>query len=151
MLVRKGCVGFLAFVHDLSSVELSIRDIRTIREFPNFFFKELSGSSLDRDVEFGIEILSGTALVSIAPYRIAPKELMELKTFQVMPFSLTNAPTAFMDLMNRVFQLYLDQFIVLFINDILVYSKTKNYHDKIVVLQILREKNLYAKLSKCEF
>ena len=70
-----------------------------------------------------------------------------------MPFGLTNAPVAFMDLMNRVFQPYLDQFVVVFIDDILVYSKTEEKHDEHlrIVLQVLREKQLYAKFSKCEF
>ncbi|KAA3483485.1 RNA-directed DNA polymerase-like protein [Gossypium australe] len=72
--------------------------------------------------------------------------------FMVMPFGLTNAPAAFMD-MNRVFQPYLDHFVVVFIDDILVYSGSKEEHDSHlrVVLQILREKRLYAKFSKCEF
>ncbi|KAL5806334.1 hypothetical protein ACOSQ4_029067 [Xanthoceras sorbifolium] len=65
--------------------------------------------------------------------------------FVVMPFGLTNAPAAFMDLMNRVFRPYLDQFVVVFIDDILVYSQTAEDHDRHlrVVLQILREKQLY--------
>ncbi|MDN4191041.1 hypothetical protein DDA71_12030, partial [Bifidobacterium longum subsp. longum] len=73
--------------------------------------------------------------------------------FLVMPFGLTNAPAAFMDLMNRVFQPYLDQFVVVFIDDILVYSRNRNEHEEHlrVVLQILRERKLYAKFSKCEF
>ena len=73
--------------------------------------------------------------------------------FLVMPFGLTNAPTAFMDLMNRVFRPYLDQFVVVFINDILVSSRDKQEHEQHlkIVLQTLREKNLYAKLSKCDF
>ncbi|XP_040952743.1 uncharacterized protein [Gossypium hirsutum] len=73
--------------------------------------------------------------------------------FLVMPFGLTNAPAAFMDLMNRIFQPYLDQFVVVFIDDILVYSKSESEHDQHLrtVLQILREKQLYGKLSKCEF
>ena len=73
--------------------------------------------------------------------------------FLVMPFGLTNAPTTFMDLMNSVFHPYLDQFVIVFIDDILVYLKnTKEhaFHLKIV-LQTLTERQLYAKFSKCEF
>ena len=73
--------------------------------------------------------------------------------FLVMPFGLTNAPAAFMDLMNRVFHPHLDKFVVVFIDDILVYSKDAQEHEQHLrlVLQILREKQLFAKLSKCDF
>ena len=73
--------------------------------------------------------------------------------FLVIPFGLTNAPTAFMDLMNRVFHPYLDQVVVVFIDDIQVYSKDAQEHEQHlkIVLQILREKRLLAKLSKCDF
>ena len=69
--------------------------------------------------------------------------------FLVMPFGLTNAPTAFMDLMNRVFDPYLDQFVVVFIDDILVYSKDAQEHEHHlrIVLQTLRENQLFEKLS----
>ena len=70
-----------------------------------------------------------------------------------MPIGLTNAPTAFMDLMNRVFHPYLDQFVIMFINDILVYLKNveeRAFHLRIV-LQTLRERQLYAKFLNCEF
>ena len=69
-----------------------------------------------------------------------------------MPFGLTNAPTAFMDLMNHVFLLFLDQFVVLFIDDILVYSKDRENHDThlLVVLETLRNEQFYAKMSKCD-
>ena len=73
--------------------------------------------------------------------------------FLVMPFGLTNASTTFMDLMNRVFRPYVDQFIVVFIDNILVYSKDAHEHEQHlrIVLETLREKKLYAKLSKCDF
>ncbi|KAL2236318.1 UNVERIFIED_CONTAM: Retrovirus-related Pol polyprotein from transposon opus [Sesamum indicum] len=73
--------------------------------------------------------------------------------FLVMPFGLTNAPAAFMALMNRTFQEYLDHFVIVFIDDILVYSRDRDEHEQHlrIVLQILKEKELYAKLSKCEF
>ena len=73
--------------------------------------------------------------------------------FTVMPFGLTNAPAAFMDLMHRVFQPYLDQSVVVFMDDILIYSQSEwehEYHLKIV-LQLLRDHQMYTKFSKCEF
>ena len=73
--------------------------------------------------------------------------------FLVMPFGLTNAPAVFMDLTNRVFRPYLDQFVIVFIDDILVYSKShKEHEDHLrIVLETLRREKLFAKLSKCEF
>ena len=70
-----------------------------------------------------------------------------------MPFGLTNAPAAFMDLMNRVFKPYLDTFVIVFIDDILVYSQSEEEHAEHlrIVLQTLRDKQLYAKFNKCEF
>ena len=252
-LMRKGCEAYLALVSEAKTEDLTVETIRTVREFRDVFPEELSGLPPNREVEFGIDLLPGTAPVSIAPYRMAPKELVELKAqiqelldrgfirpsvspwgapvlfvkkkdgtmrmcidyrqlnkltiknkyplpriddlfdqlrgasvfskidlrsgyhqlrvkegdihktafrtryghyeFVVMPFGLTNAPAAFMDLMNRVFQPYLDRFVVVFIDDILVYSETEAKHDEHLrtVLQVLREKELYAKFSKCEF
>lgn len=73
--------------------------------------------------------------------------------FVVMPFGLTNAPAAFMDLMQRYFKPYLDQFVVIFIDDILIYSKSHEEHEKHLreALGVLRKNKLYAKLRKCEF
>ncbi|KAL0551238.1 hypothetical protein IC582_010324 [Cucumis melo] len=73
--------------------------------------------------------------------------------FIVISFGLTNAPAVFMDLMNRVFREFLDTFVIVFIDDILIYSKTEAEHEEHLrmVLQTLRDNKLYAKFSKCEF
>ncbi|KAA3483558.1 DNA/RNA polymerases superfamily protein [Gossypium australe] len=252
-MIRKGREALLVQIYALEAKESAVEKVRTVGEFPDVFPEELPGLPPDREVEFGIDLLPGTAPVSIAPYRMAPKELVELKAqiqelldrgfirpsispwgapvlfvkkkdgsmrmcidyrqlnkltiknkyplpriddlfdqlkgasvfskidlrsgyhqlkvkeadvhktafrtryghyeFLVMPFGLTNAPATFMDLMNRVFQQYLDQFVVVFIDDILVYSRTEEEHDRHlrIVLQVLRKEQLYAKFSKCEF
>ena len=96
-------------------------------------------------------------------HQVKIKESDELKTtfrtryghdeFLVVPFGLMNAPAAFMDIMNKVFHPYLDQFVIVFIEDILVYSKNAKEHafHLRIVLQTLRDRQLYAKFSKCVF
>nr|GEZ63525.1 putative reverse transcriptase domain-containing protein [Tanacetum cinerariifolium] len=70
-----------------------------------------------------------------------------------MPFGLTNTPAVFMDLMNRVCKSYLDKFVIVFIDDILIYSRNKEEHANHlrIILELLRKEKLYAKFSKCDF
>nr|GEU85693.1 reverse transcriptase domain-containing protein [Tanacetum cinerariifolium] len=77
----------------------------------------------------------------------------ELNNLTVMPFGLTNAPTVFIDLMNRVCKPYLDEFMIVFIDDILIYSKNKKEYEEHLkaILELLKKEELYAKFSKCEF
>ncbi|WVZ89773.1 hypothetical protein U9M48_036137 [Paspalum notatum var. saurae] len=231
-----------------------IKKILVVCDFPDVFLKELPGLSPDRDVEFKIDLVPGTAPVSRWPYRMAPDELKELKTqlqeqldkgfirpcsspwgcpslfvekndqggkrlcvdyrplnavmvknkypllhidilfdqlegarvfskidlrseyyqikireedvpktafstryglyeYLVMSFGLTNAPAFFMYMMNSVFMNELDKFVVIFIDDILIYSKNEKEHTEHlqIVLTRLREHKLYAKFSKCAF
>ncbi|KAA0042309.1 reverse transcriptase [Cucumis melo var. makuwa] len=252
-LLRKGCTAFLAHIVVVQREKLKPEDVPVVKEFLDVFPDDLSGLPPDREIEFTIELLPGTAPISQAPYRMAPSELKELKMqlqelvdkgyirpsvspwgalvlfvkkkdgtlrlcfdyrqlnkvtirnkyplpriddlfdqlrgaalfskidlrsgyhqlkvresdiaktafrtryghyeFRVMPFGLTNVPAVFMDLMNRIFHRYLDQFVIVFIDDILVYSVDRESHEEHlrIVLQTLREKQLYAKFSKCEF
>nr|GEX38987.1 hypothetical protein [Tanacetum cinerariifolium] len=119
-----------------------------------------------------IDLMPGTAFVARAPYRLTPSEMKELpdqlkeisdKGFKrlssspwgalVMPFGLTNALAVFIDLMNRVCKPYLDKFMIVFIDDILIYSWNKKEHKEHlkVILELLKKEELYAKFSKCEF
>nr|GFC87273.1 hypothetical protein [Tanacetum cinerariifolium] len=125
-----------------------------------------------RPVKFKIDLVPGAAPVARAPYRLAPAKMKELaeqlkelsdKGFirpssslwgaPVMPFGQTNAPVVFMDLMNRVSKPYLDKFVIIFIDDILIYSKDeKEYEEHLnAILELLKKEELYAKFSKCEF
>lgn len=73
--------------------------------------------------------------------------------FMVVPFGLKNAPATFMCLMNEIFKKHLDKIFIVFLDDILIYSKSEEEHEKhlIIALKVLRENHLYAKLSKCSF
>ncbi|GKV11068.1 hypothetical protein SLEP1_g22354 [Rubroshorea leprosula] len=103
-----------------------------------------------------IDLQSGYHQVKIKPDDV-PKTAFRTRyshyEFIVMPFGLTNAPAIFMDLMNRVFSKYLDQFVVVFLDDILVYSSSHALHEKHLrtVLKTLRRERLFAKFKKCEF
>src|SRR5580765_777218 len=227
--------------------------IMVVQEFEDVFPEDVPGLPPVREIEFEIDLIPGTGPVSVAPYRMAPAELVELKSqledlsskgfirpsvspwgapvllvkkkdgrsrlcvdyrqlnkvtiknryplpriddlmdqlkgaavfskidlrsgyhqirvkeediqktafrtryghyeYLVMPFGVTNAPAVFMDYMNRIFHPFLDRFVVVFIDDMLVYSKNEEEHREHLrqVLQILRAKKLYANAAKCEF
>jgi hypothetical protein len=233
--------------------EKPLENIKVVCEYPNVFPEELPGMPPDRDIEFSIELLPGTAPISKRPYRMDVKDIIELKKqieellekgfihpssspwgalvlfvskkdgsrrmcvdyrslnevtiknkyplpriedlfdqmkgakifskidlrsgyhqlkiraedvpktafttryglyeFLVKLFGLTNALAYFMNMMNKVFMEYLDQFVVVFIEDILVYSPNEEIHEDHLrlVLQKLRDNQLYAKFSKCDF
>lgn len=103
-----------------------------------------------------IDLLSGYHQLRVQEEDI-PKTAIQTQygncEFLVMSFGLTNAPSVFMDLLNRVFHEYLDSFVVVFIDDILVYSTNHVEHEVQlkIVMEKLREKKLFAKLTKCEF
>ena len=251
--LRKGYPAYLAYVIDAQITQTKLEDIPVVNEFPDVFPDDLIELPPNREVEFTIDLIPGTAPISIAPYRMAPSELKELKVrlqelldkgfvrpsvspwgapvlfvkkkdetlrlcidyrqlnkvtirnkyplpriddlfdqlqgvrvfskidlrlgyhqlkirdtyvprtafrtryrhyeLLVMPFGLTNAPAAFMDLMNRVFHPYLDRFVIVFIDDILVYSPSREeYAEHLrVILQTLKNKQLDAKFSECQF
>ncbi|GJR98590.1 putative reverse transcriptase domain-containing protein [Tanacetum coccineum] len=115
-------------------------------------FDQLQGSS----VYSKIDLRSGYHQLRVCDEDI-PKTAFRTRyghyEFQVMPFGLTNAPAVFMDLMNRVCRPYLDKFVIVFIDDILIYSKTKEEHDAHLrlILELLKKEELYAKFSKCDF
>ncbi|GJQ99615.1 putative reverse transcriptase domain-containing protein [Tanacetum coccineum] len=115
-------------------------------------FDQLQGSS----VYSKIDLRSGYHQLRVREEDI-PKTAFRTRyghyEFQVMPFGLTNAPAVFMDLMNRVCKPYLDKFVIVFIDDILIYSKNRQEHEEHLklILELLKKEELYAKFSKCEF
>ncbi|GKC18955.1 putative reverse transcriptase domain-containing protein, partial [Tanacetum coccineum] len=118
----------------------------------NDLFDQLQGSS----VYSKIDLRSGYHQLQVCEEDI-PKTKFKTRydhyEFQVMPFGLTNTPDVVMDLMNRVCKPYMDKFLIVFIDDILIYSKSKQEHEEHLklILELLKKEELYAKFSKCEF
>ncbi|GJZ35004.1 putative reverse transcriptase domain-containing protein [Tanacetum coccineum] len=118
----------------------------------NDLFDQLQGSS----VYSKIDLRSGYHRLRVREEDI-PKTAFRTRyghyEFQVMSFGFTNTPAVFMDLMNRVCTPYLDKFVIVFIDDIPVYSKSKEEHEKHLkqILELLKKEELYVKSSKCEF
>nr|GEY84963.1 putative reverse transcriptase domain-containing protein [Tanacetum cinerariifolium] len=112
-------------------------------------FDQLQGSR----VYSKIDLRSGYHRLRVREEDIPKTAFRTNYEFQVMPFGLTNAPTVFMDLMNRVCKPYLDRFVTVFIDDILIYSENIKEHKGHLklILRLLKKEELYAKFSKCEF
>nr|GEX35349.1 hypothetical protein [Tanacetum cinerariifolium] len=161
--IQKGCQVYLTQVTSKKAEDKSeenrLEDVPIVREFPEVFLEDLHRLPPVRQVEFQINLVPSAAPVAWAPVREEdiPKTAFRTRyghyEFQVMPFGLINAPTVFMDLMNRVCKPYLDRFVIVFINDILIYSKNRKEHEGHLklILKLLKEEELYAKFSKCEF
>ncbi|GJU59629.1 putative reverse transcriptase domain-containing protein [Tanacetum coccineum] len=115
-------------------------------------FDQLQGSS----VYSKIDLRSGYHQLRVREEDI-PKTVFRTRyghyEFQVMPFGLINVLAVFMDLMNRVYKPYLDKFVIVFIDDILIYSKNKKEHEGHLklILRLLKKEELFVKFSKCEF
>nr|GEU28762.1 putative reverse transcriptase domain-containing protein [Tanacetum cinerariifolium] len=132
--ILKGCHVFLAHVTAKETEDKSekkrLEEVPIVRDFPKVFLEDLP------------DIPKTTFRTRYGHYE-----------FQVMPFGLTNAPAVFMDLMNRLCKPYLDKFMIVFIDDILIYSKNKEEHEEHLklILELLKKEELYAKFSKSEF
>nr|GEU37397.1 hypothetical protein [Tanacetum cinerariifolium] len=129
-----------------------LEEVPIVRDFPEVFPEDLPGSS----VYLKIELRLGYHQLRVHEEDI-PKTAFKTHyghyEFQVMSFGLTNESAVFMDLMNHVCKPYLDKFMIVFIDDILIYSKNKEEHEEHLklILKLLKKEELYAKFSKCEF
>ncbi|GJU74144.1 putative reverse transcriptase domain-containing protein [Tanacetum coccineum] len=135
--IEKGCRVFLIQVTKKEEVEIPekrIEDVPVVRDFLEVFPKDLTGLPLTRHVEFHIELIPGATPVARAPYHLAPAEMKEIVE-------------QLKELSNK------DNFVIVFIDDILIYSCNEKEHEEHLktILELLKKEELYAKFSKCEF
>ncbi|KAK4409336.1 hypothetical protein Sango_0006600 [Sesamum angolense] len=155
-LIKEGCEAYLASVHDVTKISPGVLDVSVVREFPDVFSGELPGLPPHREVDFEIETIPGAAYISIAPYRIAPSELKELKKqleelldkgFIQPSISLWGPPVLFVKKKDgRYWQLRIEEGSIP-----KTAFRTSSCEEHEQHLQILREKQLCAKFSKYEF
>nr|GEZ22267.1 putative reverse transcriptase domain-containing protein [Tanacetum cinerariifolium] len=145
--MRKGCHVFLAHVTKKETKDKSkkkrLEDVPIVQDFPKIFLEDLLGSSVNSK----IDLRSGYHQLRFHEEDI-PKTAFRTRyghyEFQVMPFGFTNASAIFMDLMNRVCKQYLDKFVIVFIDDILIYSMNKEEHEEHLnlILELLKKEEL---------
>ncbi|GJT07171.1 reverse transcriptase domain-containing protein [Tanacetum coccineum] len=147
ILCDEKVIHILINVMEKKSDEKRLEDIPVVREFPEVFPEDLPGLPPVRQGYHQLRVRDEDIPKTAFRTRYGHYE------FQVMPFGLTNAPSVFMDLMNRVCKPYLDKFIIVFIDDILINSCNEEEHANHlrIILKLLRKEKLYAKFSKCEF
>ncbi|GJZ77772.1 putative reverse transcriptase domain-containing protein [Tanacetum coccineum] len=154
--MEKGCQMFLAQItvkgNKDESKEKQLEDVPTVQDFPEVFPEDLPRLPPIRQVEFQIDLVPGVAPVARAPYRLAPSEMEELST-QLQELSDKGFIRPSSAPWGAPVLPYLDKFVIVFIDDILTYSKTKEEHDAHLrlILELLKKEELYAKFSKCDF
>ncbi|XP_070036653.1 uncharacterized protein [Nicotiana tomentosiformis] len=151
-MVEKGCLAYLAYVRDTAAETPTIDSVPMVRDFSDMFPSDLPGMPPDRDIDFFIDLAQAEDSCFGCTENGFRTRYGHYE-FLVMSFILTNARAAFMDLMNRVFRPYIDSFVIVFIVDILIYSRSMEEHEHHlrVVLQTLWEQKMYGKFSKCDF
>nr|GEV00173.1 putative reverse transcriptase domain-containing protein [Tanacetum cinerariifolium] len=145
--MAKGCQIFLAQISAKKEEDKSkgkqVKDVQIVWDFPKVFLKDLPGSSIYSK----IDLRPGYHQLRVREQDI-PKTSFRTRyghyEFQVMPLGLTNAPAVFIDLMNQVCKPYLDKFVIVFIDDILIYSKDEKEHEEHIkaILELLKEEKL---------
>ncbi|GJW79917.1 putative reverse transcriptase domain-containing protein [Tanacetum coccineum] len=151
LFVKKKDGSFRMCIDYLELNKLTVKNRYPLPRIDDLF-DQLQGSS----VYSKIDLRSGNHQLRVREQYI-PKTAFRTRyghyEFQVMPFGLTNTPEVFMDLMNRVCKLYLDKFVIVFIDDILIYSKDKKEHEEHLkaIMEFLKKEELDFKFSKCEF
>nr|GEW64425.1 hypothetical protein [Tanacetum cinerariifolium] len=153
----KGCHVSLAHVTTKEAEDKSVRkrleDVPIVRDFFEVFLEDLLGLPLTRQVEFWIDLIHGAAPIARAPYQLALSEIKQLsdqlKELSDKGFIRPNS----LPWGALVCKPYLDKFMIVFIDDILIYSKNKKEHKEHLntILELLKKEELYAKFSKCEF
>ncbi|TYK29817.1 ty3-gypsy retrotransposon protein [Cucumis melo var. makuwa] len=146
-LLSRGTWSILASVVDTRQVDVSLSSELVVRDYPDVFLEELPRLPPHREIEFAIEMEPSTVPISRAPYKMAPAELKELKVQLQELLDKGFIRPMFMDLMNKVFREFLDTFVIVFIDDILIYSKTEVEHEE-ELHQFERNKVLKDDLGK---